>query len=495
MGSDARTRLPSPDSDRPELRLQDARQQRRFVLGVAIASLMVNVDTYSVNVSLPEIASGLGVASARASWIVLAYNLAVTGGLLVAGRLGDRFGLRRVFLLGYALYALASLACGLAPGFELLVAARALQGLGGAVLFGLSPALVPRFLPANVRGKAFATLAMAAAFGVTIGAPLGGFISGVLSWRGIFAVNVLVGGAALLAGRRILPDDRAGGAAGAGTPLGLDLTGGLLSAGAALLVAYGLVRAPALGWTAPPVWGSLAAGVVALAAFVWREQRVREPLLDLGLFRNRAFACGLASSFLMYVFLAGTNLAMPFYLAHAQGLGSAETGGVMLVYALCFLAGGGVARWAADRCSARRLEAGALALGMAAAAGFAVSLARPGLAPAVLQLACFGVALAVFSPANNKTVMDLAPRGREGMVAGAYRMTMRLGLVFGVCGSSMALAWGGSAAAASPWAGYRAAYAAGATVLGLALLLSSLGYASVKTPTAPGGAGERGENA
>jgi len=455
--------------------IHDERRRRWFVFSIAFAALMVNVDTYSVNVSLPAIAGHFDVSVADASWALLAYNLTVTGGLLVAGRLGDRFGLRRVFLLGFLLYALSSLVCALSPRFEMLVAARAVQGLGGAVLFGLSPAMVPRFLPPGVRGQAFGILASAAAFGMTIGAPLGGFIADAFSWRGIFMVNVIIGCAAFLLGRYILPDDRAAASAG-GTPKGLDIPGGILSALATLLLAYGLISAPVKGWDAPEVWIALATGVALFAVFVRHERRTRDPLLDLSLFRQAAFCYGNATSLLMYLYLAGTNLAMPFYLARVQGQDSHQIGLTMLAFSLAFLVTGVLAGKAADRWNPRIQEAGALTLGMLASAGFALTLGWPGIYPALLFLALSGVSLAGFSPANNKAVLGLAPLGMEGMVAGAYRMSMRMGLIFGVCGSGFALTTAQSLpdAAEMDLAGFRWIYWAGALVLAVAAAFSLL---------------------
>ncbi|MDD2502018.1 MAG: MFS transporter, partial [Geobacter sp.] len=246
---------------------EDKGRYRRILFSIAFASFMVNVDTYIVNISLPTIAAGFHTSTANVSLVSMAYQLTVTGFLLIFGRLGDRMSIKKIFMFGYGLFTLSSLFCGLSNSLMALVISRALQGVGASVLYALTPAMVPKFLPENMRGPAFGSLATAAALGVMVGNPLGGIITGYLSWQWIFYINIPVGIVAMLVCWKVIPEEDAV----RGTERRqIDLPAALLSFLFLLGLMYSLNRVNEYGWRSPLIWGSLASTLVMLAAFTMR---------------------------------------------------------------------------------------------------------------------------------------------------------------------------------------------------------------------------------
>jgi EmrB/QacA subfamily drug resistance transporter len=253
---------------------------------LCLGVLMIVLDTTIVNVALPSIRADLGFSDARLSWVVNAYMLTFGGFLLLGGRLGDLFGQRRLFLLGTAFFTLTSLGCGLATSRELLVAARAVQGLGGAVMTSVALSLiVGLFAAPGERARAMAIYGFVCSCGGSIGVLLGGVLTSTLNWHWVFLVNLPVGVAVFALSRRLVPGEPG---AGAGTRLDV---GGAVSITAALMLAvYAIVNTSSNGWSSPRTLTQLAAAVALFALFLVLETQVRAPLVPLRLFRLRNLA-------------------------------------------------------------------------------------------------------------------------------------------------------------------------------------------------------------
>jgi EmrB/QacA subfamily drug resistance transporter len=261
-------------------------RRRWFALYVlCLGTLMIVLDTTIVNVALPSIRSDLGFSETSLAWVVNAYLLTFGGFLLLGGRLGDLFGHRRLFLIGISVFTLASLACGLAGSQGLLVGARAVQGLGGAVVsaVGLSLMMTLFTEPAE-RAKAMGVFGFVAAGGGSIGVLLGGILTDSLDWHWIFLVNLPIGVLVILLSLRLLPS---AGGAGSGR---LDVSGAITVTSSLMLAVYAIVNGNQKGWTSGQTLGLLAAAAALLAVFLVLESRVRSPLVPLGLFRLRNVA-------------------------------------------------------------------------------------------------------------------------------------------------------------------------------------------------------------
>ncbi|NJD37006.1 MAG: DHA2 family efflux MFS transporter permease subunit [Geobacter sp.] len=401
-----------------------------ILFSIAFATFMVNADSYIVNISLPVISSYFKVGTEAVSWVVMSYQLTVTALLLVFGTLGDRIGIKRLFMLGYGLFTLSSLFCAISPTLGWLVASRALQGIGASILYALTPAMVPRYLPPEKRGPAFGALATAAALGITVGTPLGGVITGLLSWHWAFLINIPIGIAAMLVAKRVLPADPA---AAEKTPLpAFDYAGSVFSALALVSLIYSFSKLNSLG-LAPTVLASAVLFVVSLVAFVLWERRVAHPLLDYSLFRSRAFNFGNLANFLCLCYLAGHNFITPFYLMTVKGLPTERAGAVFLLYSLIYMAMGPLAGQLSRRINPRLLCTTALLAGVLVSFGFSRLLGDSTMVPVYIYFVGLALVMATFIPSNNNVVMGMAPPGKQGAVSGSFRMVGRVGMTVGVC--------------------------------------------------------------
>jgi EmrB/QacA subfamily drug resistance transporter len=260
---------------------------RRWLALIVLCSgsLMIVLDTTIVNVALPSIRQDLGFSETSLAWVVNAYLLTFGGFLLLGGRLGDLFGHRRLFLSGIALFTLASLACGLATSQHVLIGARAVQGLGGAIVSAVSLSLImTMFTEAGERAKAMGVFGFVAAGGGTVGVLLGGVLTDVLDWHWIFIVNLPVGVAVFGLCLILLPS----GHGQARTHL--DVAGAVTVTAALMLAVYAIVNGNQAGWTSDQTLGLLAASLALLGVFLGIEARVQSPLMPLGLFRLRNVA-------------------------------------------------------------------------------------------------------------------------------------------------------------------------------------------------------------
>jgi EmrB/QacA subfamily drug resistance transporter len=302
--------------------ITDSRARWIALLVLCFGDLMIVLDATIVNVALPSIRADLGFSEASLAWVVNAYLITFGGFLLLGGRLGDLFGHRRLFLIGLTLFTLASLACGLAPSQEFLVAARAVQGLGGAIVSVVALSLtMVMFTEPGERAKAMGIFGFVLSGGGTAGVLLGGVLTDLLSWNWIFLVNIPVGAAVVALSLLLLPAGR--GPAEGGR---LDV-GGAVTATASLMVAvYAIVNGNETGWTSGQTVGLLAAAAALLGLFLAIEARAQSPLIPLGLFRLR----NLATANVVGVLMAGGMFAAFFlsalYLQQVLGYTPLEVG-------------------------------------------------------------------------------------------------------------------------------------------------------------------------
>ncbi len=301
--------------------------KRGALLAAILGSAVVAVDATVVNVALPRIADDLGGGLAGQQWVANSYLLTLSSLILVSGSLADIYGERRVFTLGVAGFGLASLLCAIAPTVELLVVARALQGVAGALLTPASLAIIVAMFPESERGAAIGSWTAWGGIGYLAGPLIGGQIVDSVSWRWVFALNVPLVLITLLLARRYVP---------AGRDLGgrrphLDSIGALLCALGLAGISFGLIEQPVLGWGDPLVTIPLVAGVLTFAAFIAYELRIREPMLPLILFGRRNFTVANVETFLMYGGMAVQGFFLTLFLQQVAGFSALEAGSAGLV--------------------------------------------------------------------------------------------------------------------------------------------------------------------
>jgi EmrB/QacA subfamily drug resistance transporter len=296
-----------------------------WVLAATIlGSSMAFIDETAVTVALPAIQSALGATAVDAQWVVEAYTLFLAALVLVGGSLGDHLGRRRVFVAGVALFALASAWGGLSPSPEHLIAARAVQGVGGALLVPNSLAIIGASFEEERRGRAIGTWASFTGVSMMLGPVLGGYLAENLSWRGVFFINVPLALVVLVIAYTRVPES------GDGKARSLDLPGAALAAAGLGGIIFGLLESSEAGLGAPLVVGALVFGGVSLAAFVVVEGSRREPMMPLELFRSRDFAGANVFTLLFYFALGGTLFFLPFNLIQVQGYSATAAGAAIL---------------------------------------------------------------------------------------------------------------------------------------------------------------------
>jgi EmrB/QacA subfamily drug resistance transporter len=445
-------------------------------LGMLLPSLGISI----ANVALPTLAASFAASFQQVQWVVLAYLLATTALIVSVGRLGDLTGRRRLLLAGILLFAVASGLCAAAPSLAWLIAARAVQGLGAAVMMALTMALVGEAVPKSRTGRAMGLLGTMSAIGTALGPSLGGVLVAGLGWRAIFVVNLSLGVLAFVLARRYLPAERRVSKAGR---QGFDHRGTLLLA--LTLVAYALAMTIGRGHFGRLNVALLLSAAVGAGLFIWNESRVDSPLIRLASLRDPALSASLAMSALVSTVVMATLVVGPFYLARALGLGMALVGVAMsagpVVSALAGVPAGRIVdRWGAPRTTVAGL------VGMAIAClALCTAPAALGVAGYVVPLVVLTAHYALFQAANNTAVMaDVSP-DRRGVISGLLNLSRNLGLITGasVMGAVFALASetadvsGASAPAAA--AGMRVTFAV-AMVLVLVALAVAVGGRAVQ---------------
>jgi EmrB/QacA subfamily drug resistance transporter len=447
-----------------------AASPRAALAGLSLAMLLPSLGTSIANVALPTLAQAFGASFQGVQWIVIAYLLAIVTLIVGAGRLGDMIGRRRLLAAGIVLFTTASLLCGAASNLSLMIAARAAQGLGAAILMALSMALVGDTVAKEKTGSAMGLLGTMSAVGTALGPSLGGLLIATFGWRAIFLINLPLGALALVFVYRYLPRD---GRVANAELARFDILGTLLLALA--LGAYALAMTVGRGDFGVLNATLLAAAAVGAALFVLAETRVSSPLIRLAMIRDGRLGGGLAMSALVSTVIMVTLVVGPFYLSRALGLEAAQVGIVMsagpVVVALAGIPAGRIV----DRFGAARVTVSGL---LAMAGGcFALSVlpATSGIGGYVAPLVVLAAGYAVFQTANNTEVMAVIPRDRRGAVSGLLNLSRSLGLITGAAamGAVFVLAAGAAdITAAQPAAvatGMRSTFAVAAALIVLAL--------------------------
>ncbi len=410
----------------------------RWVLAsLSLSMLLSSLGTSIANVGLPTFVQAFNASFQEVQWIVLAYLLASTTLIVSVGRLGDITGRRRLLLAGIFLFTLASVLCGVAPTLWLLIAARAAQGLGAAIMMALTMAFVGETVPKAKTGSAMGLLGTMSAIGTALGPSLGGVLIAGLSWRAIFLVNVPLGILTFLLAHRHLPVDRRGPKA---DRAGFDNVGTLLLA--LTLAAYALAMTIGRGSFGPLNMALLLAAVFGVGLFVLAEARAASPLIRLAMFRDPVLSASLAMSALVSTVMMATLVVGPFYLSRALGLDAALVGIVLSVGPLVAALTGVPAGRIADRFGAERMTIVGLT-GMAAGSLILSMMpAISGIPGYIAPIVVITSGYALFQTANNTAVMtDIRPDQR-GVISGMLNLSRNLGLITGasVMGAVFALA-------------------------------------------------------
>jgi EmrB/QacA subfamily drug resistance transporter len=420
----------------------------------SLGSFMVALDGLVVTTALTRIRADLGASLAELEWTINAYALSFAVLLMAGAAIGDRIGRRRMFVAGLAVFAAASAACALAPTMGWLIAARAVQGAGAALVMPLAMALLSAAFGPAERARALGVFTGVTGLAVLGGPVVGGAIAQGLAWEWIFWLNVPIGAIAIVLVRRRVEES-------VGARTAVDVGGVALVTGAALGVVWGLVRGNSAGWSSAEVLASLCAGALLTAAFVAWELRAREPMLPMRFFRSHAFTSGNAAGFFLYGSLYGSVFFVAQFLQIGQGYGPFSTGLRMLPWTGTLFLVAPIAGARINRIGERPFLAGGLLLQAIGMAWIAL-VAAPGVAYAelVAPMVVAGAGVSMAMPAAQSSVLRSVGRDEVGKAAGVFNMLRFLGGSFAI--AVVAAVFAGAGGYASPQAfsdGFAAAIA------------------------------------
>ncbi|AUX40571.1 multidrug MFS transporter [Sorangium cellulosum] len=453
---------------------------------VAVGTLMAALGSSLINVAVPLVRRDLGADIGAASWVLAAYSLSVSALLLPFGRVGDRHGKGRVYTVGFGVFGVGSALSALAPTLAALVAARAFQGAGAAMLMANGPALTTAAFPPAQRGRALGLQATATYLGLSLGPSIGGWLAQAAGWHVVFWINVPISVAGALLARSLVWGGAAGAPLAAGRARPFPWASALLFGPALSALLVAVTRGQSWGFWSPRFVFLLVLGVVLAAAFVRVERRSPAPLLSAALLREPAFASGLAAAFVQYAAVYMLMFLLPFYLQGPLAMSAAEAGVVMTVQpaAMALITFG--SGWLSDRVGTRGPAVAGIAVLAIGLASVALLGSEPERASVLAALSLVGLGSGLFTSPNNSRIMGAAPREQQGTAAGLLAEARNVGMLCGVAASGAVFAALGGGRPGEGGGAFGAAFQgtilAAAVLAGLGVLASA---APPRAATAP----------
>lgn len=420
------------------------RPQKRvtlILLNVCVGQFIVGLDQRALLVALPTLTQSFQTSLTTIQWVLLIYDLALIGSVITLGRLGDLFGRRRIYTLGFLLFVLGSALCGVARSPLQLIIFRAVQAMGGSMIVANGRAIASVALPPGQRGKALGFASMAFHVGFLTGPTLGGFLIDTIGWRWIFYINVPIGiwGAYLAWSVIEESKEKLKGAS-------IDLSGALLLLLTNSLLIYAMNQLPHLGWSHPTVLRTLIFAGFSLVLFVIIELRSSSPILSFSLFRNRLFTASMFSLFFITSTQSAIGFLMPFYLQTVMGFSPSQMGWIIIANSVVIVMVAPVAGWMSDRFGSRLLctvGSGLIVIGQFFIASLSLHSSIPRM---IFPLALSGLGWAIFNAPNQSAILGSVPRDKVGAASGMNSTTARTGGAMGIALSATIFTYGLAAA-------------------------------------------------
>ncbi len=393
---------------------------------VVLATFMSTLDGSIVNVALPKMAEILGVTTSNIQLVATSYLIAISGTVLIFGRLGDIFGKTRMFQFGLAVFTLGSLLCGITSSFPVLIAARIIQAIGAAGTMANNQGIITEIFPAGERGRALGINGTAVALGSLVGPGLGGLIVGATSWEFIFLINVPIGIVALFLSFKLLPK---GPKKARGT---LDMVGSLLFILTIVPLFTALNEGVRLGFTHPLILLGLAVAVISFIIFILVEQRRENPLLQLQIFSNRLFSLSIFCGYVTFVAIFCNNIILPFYLQNAMSYTPLQTGLILMIYPLILTVVAPLSGYLSDKIGSEILTFIGLVLVSLGLLLMATLNEASSLWILILFIAFMSFGMGLFQSPNNSLIMSTVPRDKLGIAGSINALVRNLGMVCGI---------------------------------------------------------------
>ncbi len=401
-------------------------RRRQILLAVAVGTFMAPLDSSVVNIALPSISTYFQASLAVVEWVILAYLLMISSLLLVFGRLGDLYGHKKIYILGFVIFTAGSLLCGLAPSIALLIVFRAIQAIGAGMLMAMGPAIVTDVSLPQERGKSLGIIAVSVSIALSAGPVLGGFLTDKFGWPSIFLINIPIGIAASIIAARVIPDFK-------GREVQpFDIKGAITVFLALLFILFPLSYAEKVGWKNPYILSFLTVGVILLGFFLYLEKRVKYPMVDLTLFKNRLFSMSNLSALLNYMAMFSVILIMPFYLQQLRSFPPSKAGLLLIPTPLTTMLVAPLSGVVSDRVDTRYISSLGMVittLGLWLLSGLHINSSTSTI---VFTLIIVGIGSGMFQTPNNSAVMGSVPANRRGIASGMLAVMRNLGMILGV---------------------------------------------------------------
>ena len=399
---------------------------RLILLNVCIGQTVVGLDQRAITVALPTLTDTFHTAFTTVQWVVLVYDLILIGLIITMGRLGDLFGRRRFYSVGFLLFIAASALCGMSQTPGQMIFFRAIQAIGGSMIAANGRAIVSVALPREERGRALGLTSTAFHIGFLTGPSLGGFLIDTVGWRWIFYINLPIALWGAYLAWRIIPETKAEG------KVSVDISGAILLLLTNGLFIYAIDLLPRLGWRHPTFLLTLLLSLVAMASLLIAETKAKTPILILSMFRTRLFSAGILSLFLITASLSAINFLLPFYLQNLLGYSPSRMGWIIIADSLIIMFMAPIAGTLSDRFGSRLLCTIGCAV-IVIAQFFVGSLGlQASLLRIMLPLALWGVGWALFNAPNQSATLGAVTQDKIGAAAGMIATTARTGSAIGV---------------------------------------------------------------
>jgi EmrB/QacA subfamily drug resistance transporter len=395
---------------------------------VIIATFMSTLDSSIVNVALPTMAEQLGVTSSKIQLVSTSYLIAISGMVLIFGKLGDLYGKKRMFQIGLGIFTLGSLFCGISGSFSLLILSRIIQAIGAAGTMANNQGIITEIFPANERGKALGLNATAVALGSLVGPGLGGFIVGSASWEFIFLINIPIGLITLFFSIKLLAKlDKAGKRKGS-----LDIAGSILFILTIIPLFTALNEGLELGFTNPVILIGFLFAILAFIAFLTIEKRKENPLLQLSIFRNRLFSLSIFCGFISYLAIFCNNMMLPFYLQKVMTFTPQYTGFILMIYPMVLTVVAPFSGYLSDKIGSEVLTF--LGLGLVGSGLLfmgTLNEASP-VRILILYILFMSIGMGLFQSPNNSLIMSTVSKDKLGIAGSINALVRNIGMTCGI---------------------------------------------------------------
>lgn len=408
------------------MNIETGRKRWLILAIVLVGTFMSTLDSSIVNVALPTMAKKLSVGIGTIQWVVTSYLIVISASILIFGRIADLRSKKTIYQYGFIIFSIGSLLCGLTNSIQILILARIIQAIGGAMMMSCSQGIITSVFPPNERGRALGLSGTMVALGTMVGPPLGGIMVDAFSWESIFLINVPIGIIAFIVGAKLLPKDENK------SNESFDLKGAFLFVAFIVSLFWSILSAEDLGWGNTAIIIGFVIAVVSIVLFYIFEKKVEHPLLDFSMFHNSLFTISIICGFISFIVIFCTNIIHPFYLQYVLKIDPSHAGILMIIYPLSIAVIAPISGYMSDKIGSEILTLIGLAVTAAGVFSMGFLTQNSSYIDIILRVAVLGIGNGLFQSPNNSIVMSSIPRQKLGIAGSINALVRNLGMVFGI---------------------------------------------------------------